>query len=139
MKIIIYDRKNFLFQIIFYSIIILLQILNCNALNCNKARPIEKDNACVLTYCTEEEFNSSTCIINNQIIKTQWLNNILPVSDMNYRYINPFLTSNNDLIIQTTSVLGLPTRNYFGITNEGRDYFTNSEGEETPYFSIDSE
>ena len=139
MKIIIYDRKNFLFQIIFYSIIILLQILNCNALNCNKARPIEKDNACVLTYCTEEEFNSSTCIINNQIIKTQWLNNILPVSDMNYRYINPFLTSNNDLIIQTTSVLGLPTRNYFGITNEGRDYFTNSEGEETPYFSIDAE
>ena len=129
----------FLFQISFQYIIILLQIFNYNALNCDKAHPIIKDNTCVLTYCTEEEFSLSICVINNTTIKTHWLNNILPISYIRYRYINPLLTSNNDIIIQTTSVLGLPTRSYFGITNEGRDFFTNSEGEESPYFSIDAE
>ena len=54
-----------------YSINFLFQILNCNTLNCNKAKPIIKDNSYVLAYCTEEEFNSSTYVIKDSKAKTQ--------------------------------------------------------------------
>ena len=106
---------------------------------CDKTLPIFKDNKCVLTYCSEEEFKDSTCIINNDIIKTQWLNNIIKINEIQNRYVHPFLTKNNDLIIQTTSLLYyMQNRNYYGLTKEGRYFFTDSEGEESPYFSIEA-
>ena len=116
----------------------LFQLYKCIDINCNKSYPILKENKCVLTYCSEEQFNTSTCIINNQIIKTQWLTNIMKISDKNFRYVSPFLTENKDLIILTTSVSGTSERKYFGITNDGRYCFKNSEGEESPYFSINA-
>lgn len=61
----------------------------------------------------------------------------MPINNINFRYIIPFLTS--DLIIQTSSILWFLIRNYFGITNEVRDFFTNSEDEESSYFSFDAE
>ena len=76
---------------------------------------------------------------NDSIAKIQTLTNILPISEVKFRYIHPFLTKNKDLIIQTTSDAGTAKRRYFGLTNEGRYYFTNSEGEETPHYSIDAE
>ena len=62
----------------------------------------------------------------------------MKISDKNFRYVSPFLTENKDLIILTTSVSGTSERKYFGITNDGRYYFKNSEGEESPYFSINA-
>jgi hypothetical protein len=77
-------------------------------------------------------------MVNNSIAKIQWLTNIIQISEVKFRYIHPFLTKNKDLIIQTTSSLGTAKRRYYGLTNEGRYYFINSKGEETPYYSIDA-
>ena len=92
------------------------------SLTCSKIHPILKDGICNSIYCSEEEFLSSRCTISNEIIKTQWLTNIIEISDIYSRYIHPFLTSNNDLIIQTTSTLETGNRKYYGLTYEGR-YF----------------
>ena len=79
------------------------------------------------------------CTINNSIAKIQWLTNIIQISEINFRFIHPFFTKNKDFIIQTSSVIGTEKRRYFGLTNEGRYYFSDSKGEETPYYSIDAE
>ena len=130
--------KNKSYNYLFLYLIYIFHLIKSNDFTCNKTHPILKDNICMLTYCTEEEFNSLECTINNKIIKTQWLNSIIPISDINYRFINSFLTNNNDLIIQTTNVLGTPERKYFGLTKEGRYFFNNSNGDEYPYFSINA-
>ena len=125
-------------QILLLNYFLLFHLTKCTSMNCNKTHPILKNDICSSIYCSEAEYNSSACIINNPIIKTQWLNNINIISEKNFRYINPFLTKNNDLIIQTTNTIGTSERSFYGMTNDGRYYFTNSEGQESPYFSINA-
>ena len=134
-----YILKSFFLQALIQKLLIIFQLIQYIKSDCNKTYPILKNNKCDSIYCTQQDYNSSKCMVNNSIAKTQWLNNIIPISELNYRYIHPFLTKNKDLIIQTTSVLGTPERRYFGLTNEGRYYFTDSKGEETPYYSINAE
>jgi len=139
MKLIIPDIKLLIFHSLIYKLIFIFQLTLYIKCDCNKTHPILKNNECDSIYCSPEDYNSHICIINNSIAKIQWLNNIISISELNYRYIHPFLTKNKDLIIQTTSVLGTAERRYYGLTNEGRYYFTNSKGEETPYYSIEAE
>ena len=136
MRLIIDNIIFFLQKIILYFSLFLFLTQKCKGLTCDKTQPILKENTCGSFYCTEEEYISTTCKINNDIIKTQWLTNIIEISDINNRYVHPFLTSNNDLIIQTTSTLGTGDRKFYGLTKEGRYYFTDENGEETPYYSI---
>jgi len=131
--------KSVLSQTFIYELIILFQLTQYIRSDCNKTHPILKNNKCDSIYCSPEDYNSLVCIVNNSIAKIQWLTNIIPISNLNFRYIHPFLTKNKDLIIQTTSVLGTAQRRYYGLTNEGRYYFTDSKGKETPYYSIDFE
>ena len=128
--------NNFLLKLLLFIPFFLIRISKCEDLTCNKTHPILKDKICDLIYCSDQEYNSSICKINNEIIKTQWLTNLIQINDIKHRYIHPFLTSNNDLIIQTSDECGLGDRYYYGLTNEGRFFFTNSEDEESPYFSI---
>ena len=122
---------------IIFELLFIFHLSKCEDIICNITHPILIDNMCKFTYCTNTQFESSICIINNNIIKTQWLTSIIPISDINYRYINPFLTNNKDLIIQTTYSYGSSRRQYFGITKEGRFFFKNSEEKEYPYYLID--
>ena len=129
--------KLVLSQAFIYELIIFFQLSQYIKSDCNKTHPILKNNKCDSIYCSPEDYNSLVCIVNNSIAKIQWLTHIIPISNLNFRYIHPFLTKNKDLIIQTTSILGTAQRRYYGLTNEGRYYFTDSKGEETPYYSID--
>jgi len=133
-----YILKSFFFQTLIHKLLIIFQIIQNIKSDCNKTYPILKNNKCYSIYCSQQDYNSSKCKINNSIAKTQWLTNIIQISEINFRFIHPFLTKNKDLIIQTTSVLGTAERRYFGLTNEGRYYFNDSKGEETPYYSIDA-
>ena len=130
--------KERIFILILLCLILSFHLSKSNNFSCNKTHPILKGGECLSIYCSDKEYNSSICFINNEIIKTQWLNNIMAISDINFRYNHPFLTSKGDLIIQTTSILGRPERNFYGITNEGRYYFTDSNEKESPYFSINA-
>jgi len=134
-----FNLKSILSKALIYKLLFILQLQLYIKCDCNKTHPILKNNECDSIYCSPEDYNSSICIVNNSIAKVQWLTNIISISELNYRYIHPFLSKNKDLIIQTTNVLGTAERRYYGLTNEGRYYFTDSKGEETPYYSIDAE
>ena len=133
-----YDLESFFFQALIHKLLIIFQLSQYIKSDCNKTYPILKNNKCDSIYCSPQDYNSSVCMVNNSIAKIQWLTNIIPISEVKFRYIHPFLTKNKDLIIQTTSVFGTAKRRYFGLTNEGRYYFTNSKGEEVPNYSIDA-
>ena len=113
------------FLIVFTLFILIKQIRN----ECPKDAPILKDGNCLVQYCTAEEFKKRKCIINNAIIKTQWLNNIITISDNNYRYVNIATYSNRDMIIETTSDQYNSKRMFYGIKSNGRPFFDYLETE----------
>ena len=129
--------KKIRFKILF-ELAFIIQIIKCIEPLCNKTHPILKNGSCNSIYCSQEQFISSECLINNPIIKTQWLTRLIPISDLNFRFINPVLSKKNDLIIQTTKSTGSRERKFFGITKDGRYFFKNSNGDEYPYFSINA-
>ena len=72
---------------IFILLIILLQFPLLKS-ECNIDQPILKNGNCDLTYCSEKEYSSGVCTISNDIIKTQWINNLRIFKDYNrMRYI----------------------------------------------------
>ena len=128
---------NFLKNHLYIFIILLLGIpIKSDEISCNLTHPILKNGICEFTYCSQEEFNSSKCMIKNEIAKKQWITSFIPISDLNYRYISPAISKNNDLIIQTTKSTGSTDRKFYGINKDGRYYFKDSKEEEYPYFSI---
>ena len=75
----------------FFKIIISFNLIIYSILyECNRTFPIFKNNECVSTYCTEEEFKTGDCIIDNPIIKSQWLTDIIIFENTN-GYISLFL------------------------------------------------
>ena len=120
--------KNYIFNlfIIFWNLyFILLKI-------CDKTIPILKNNECQLIYCEQSEFDTNECSINNQFIKTQWLNNIIRISDDYFRYINVVSNKKGDIFIET-SPSESSKRIFYGLKNNGRPYF---ENEETPFYIL---
>ena len=51
--------------------------------------------------CAFEIYDSSTHIISNQIIKTQWLNKLVQIGVEHCWYIRKSYSSNGDLILET--------------------------------------
>ena len=98
------------------------------SIECNVSHPILKDGECSLIYCNEEEFNLGQCSINNSIIKTQWLNNIIQVGTKNYRYLNFITTSNNEIFFETSDHPSSDQRIFFGIKEDGSPFFEDSNG-----------
>lgn len=77
------------------------------------------------TYCTQVEFSSGSCTIENSIIKTQWLNNIISFDGDIYQYLNIAINSKGDMIVEA-SVDGGDKRYLYGLKSSGRYYFTNN-------------
>ena len=92
--------KKKLFMIFLYLFIFLIVEINNQ---CDKETPIRKrDNNCYITYCTESEFQNGDCIIDNPIIKTQWLNKLIYLGDY---------------IIDVMSVIEMPNNNIFFLSS----------------------
>jgi len=109
----------FLFQKIF----LFLNILKYCKLYCdNKTLPFLSGGVCI-SACRLEDLRNETCILDNEIIKTQWINNIIYISENGFNYINMATTQNNDLIILISSFPNSNTRILYGITKEGLGYF----------------
>ena len=87
-----------------------------------------------MKYCTKEEYESEECILDNSIVKTQYLNNLMNLGEMSFRYLNFIQFSNGDLILETSPFPQNNKRIFFGLKNNGRYYFKNeSSNEETPF------
>ena len=76
-------------------------------------------------YCTEEQFKNEECKIDNEIIKIQWLNNIICIGEKSFRFINFGLYSNGDIILEITSSPGSKKRIFYGLKQNGRIFFSN--------------
>ena len=106
------------------KIISLLYLINpILAQNCPRELPILKDGNCVLEFCTKREFKNKKCVIDNQIVKTQWLNDIIWIGDKNFIYINFANNSNGDMIVETTSYPPSEKRIFYGINWDGNPFF----------------
>ena len=131
----IISKINSKFLIILYLIIYLFDIIKSEILECPKDSPFKKYNQCS-SNCSKAEFESNQCYINNTIIKTQWLNNIITFGELFFRYINFASYENGDMLIETTSYPELSKRIFFGLKKNGRPFFKNKINMgETPYYS----
>ena len=124
------------FFIAFFLFLFLFHNINSEIAECPKNKPIFKSGSCKLTFCSQEELNSLNCIIANSTIKTQWLNNIIEIGDLNFRYINFASYSNQDMVVQTTSFPASTKRMFYGIKENGRQFFIKDE-KEISHYSID--
>ena len=101
--------KKFLF------VIILLKNIPLFNFECSVEEPILKNNICSLEYCSKEEYSNGVCIINNFIIRNQWLNDIISLNDFKLRYNNFAINSNGDLILETSSQNNREIRLFYGL------------------------
>ena len=102
---------------------------------CNRSKPIllKESNECTLKYCSEEDFKNENCIIDNDIIRTQWLNNIINFGDKNCGFTKIEQYSNGDMIAISQINQGNSSAPYFyGLKQNGRPFFIKN-GKETPY------
>ena len=114
--------------------ILYFQIIHVILDECERSKPIRlKNNNCVLQYCTEEQYNSKECVIDNSIIKTQYPNNIIFIGEQKLRYLNFITFSNGDMIFQTSSFPGNNKRIFYGLKKNGRPYFTKDDSNEGTY------
>ena len=68
------------------------------------------------------------CIISNKtIITTKWLNNIICIGGLDFRYVNIAIFSNGDLVVETTAIPGNSKRNFYGINTYGEPLFTSNQ------------
>ena len=90
--------KSIIFDLI--TILIFLIKISLSECNCDLNTPIKKSGTCQLIYCTEDEFKSEVCIIDNEIIKTQWLTNIIYFNDNKFRYCSVAVNSKGDIVAE---------------------------------------
>ena len=99
---------------------------------CNMTTPILIQNECKLIYCSEAQFISGNCSINNTIIKTQWLNNIILFNDYKIRYGSLAVNFNGDMIYECSSEEADGIRQFYGLKKNGDFLFKDENGEDIP-------
>ena len=102
---------------------------------CSRDAPIKnKENNCESKYCTEDDISKGDCIIENEIIKTQWLNNIINIEISFLRYVNFASYSNGDMILEFCTYPASTQRIFLGFKKNGRSFFKNKTSEKDEYF-----
>ena len=115
-------KNKFLYYSLLSKLIFFLTITKVCSPTCGPNFPFIKNGVCVQN-CTLEELNNG-CIIENEILKTQWINNITYLTESGNPYINLVVSENNDLIILMSAYPATNTRLFYGLNKEGRGYFT---------------
>ena len=117
------DKKSIIKLIFIY---ILLIRISCEPSECERENPIKNGTQCLSIYCSESQFESGECIKANNIIKTQWLNNIILVGERDFRYINFGTSKNGTIFLYTTPNPFSRKRIIFGINSNGKPVFKDS-------------
>ena len=128
---------NYLFQFITIRITIFFVIMKTIYNECSRDAPIRltNNNECTSTF-SNELYNSGGCIIDNQIIKKQWLNNIILIKESGLKYINFHFFQNGDMIFETSAYPCNRDRIFFGLKKNGRYYFKNENNEEVSMLKL---
>ena len=116
----------------YISIFILSTLFDIILSECDIENPILLTNGtCVSQYCSKEDFIKNNCIIDNKIIKIQWMNNIIMIGENKFRYQNLVKFSNGDLIFETSPyIYSNRERIFYGLKKNGRYFFRKKENNE---------
>ena len=122
--------KSIIFDLItFFLFSIRISLSYCS---CDLNKPILINGICELKYCTEDEYKNEDCLIDNDIIKTQWLSSIIRFDDNKYRYGSIAVNSEGDMIAEFSTEENNGKRLFYGLKQDGNYFFKNSDGSETP-------
>ena len=119
-----------IFPIIFHIFFTILNYKNFSKCSCEKDAPIVKQGKCQLIYCTENEFENNLCSIDNDIIKTQWLNNFINFNEYHYIYTSMAINDEGDFILLSTPIENIAIRLFFVLKKNGRPFFKNNDNQE---------
>jgi hypothetical protein len=122
--------KSIIFDLI--TILIFSIKIPLSECNCDLNTPIKKSGTCQLIYCTEDEFKSEVCVIDNEIIKTQWLTNIIYFNDNKFRYCSVAVNSQGDIVVEFSTEEDNGIRLFYGLKKDGNFLFKDSDDSETP-------
>ena len=139
-------KMSFIFFIKLLEILLLNNIIK----GCPIDQPIlDNTNSCVSKFCTNNDFITSKCKIDNDIIETQWLTRLNLIGENGYRMVSIATFSNNgDLILETITDTNNKKRYFYGLNKNGNYLFQNEQGkpfylmevnnniDSNPYFNI---
>ena len=129
-------RNNLYFSFRLFLIFCLIK-LTFNI--CDRETPILLNNgSCVSIPCLSNQSSLGECSVNNDIVKTQWLNNIIIVGNSQSMYIKFAEYSNEDLVILVEDNAGSIYRFFYGLKQNGRPLFKDTNNDETPYKTMTS-
>ena len=135
-------KQKYLFNYINHRIFhikafIFLQIVKIILNKCDRNNPIKlEDGSCILKYCSPEDYNLKKCVIDNPIVKTQYLNDIIIFGENNFMYTDFITFSTKEMIAVTSSFPGSEKRIFYGLNENGKYYFKKENGKETPFYSL---
>ena len=134
-------KKNKALLILIKLLIIMIIIELCLNLCDNRLTPIllTSNNSCALKYCEEKDFKNNICIKDNDIIREQWLNNIITFGPTDCRFSKIAKYSNGDILAYTVIDTDKTYCPYFyGLKNNGRPLFIKNNIE-NPYYPLNDE
>ena len=125
------NNLNFLLKLIIF-----LKVINFCFSSCSKNQPFIKAGNCI-EECTLEEINNKQCEISNEIIKGQWLNNIIYLGESSCPYINIETSENNDFYAEVSCFPESNIRYFFGLTKEGKGFFKDKNNKEIEFYIME--
>ena len=129
-------KNNFGFSL---RLLLFLYLLKIILNSCNREKPILHKGICESLFCSVDQYSSGECEIDNDIIKTQWLNNVILIGNEYATYTLLGKYSNGDIVIFVEDNALSPHRFFYGLKKNGRPLFTDTNNDETPYISMVSE
>jgi len=125
-------EKNFKYKFfhLIFEFFLILNKRNFSNCSCGKDIPILKQGQCQSVYCTQEEFNNKVCTIDNEIIKTQWLNNFIDFKECKYRFTNMVINNEGDLILETSPEETSGERLFLRLKKNGEFFFKDNDDKE---------
>ena len=117
---------TFIIEIIY----IILTSKNYIKCSCTRDAPINKNGQCKSIFCTENEFKNNICSIDNEIIKTQWLNNFINFNEYRFRFTGMVINDEGELILESSPEDLNGQRLFFRLTKDGRSYYKDKDNEE---------
>ena len=115
------------FFLILLDLILFLNLIKkCILIECNnRDYPFLKGSECV-SSCSTSEINGGICKVKNEIIKTQWLNNIIFLSDGGFFYLDLTVSENNNLYCLVSGYPESSKKIVFILDDEGYGYLNKS-------------
>ena len=127
-------KKSILIKLLYF-----LLVITYIGAECPRNRPLSLFNICMKTFCSKNDFETNFCKIDNEIIKTQWLKNIILIGYNGCGYVNIETYSNKDLIVEAINLSGTDKKRiFYALKQNGRNFFGNeADKSDTPFHSME--